>query len=63
MTRKERKELATRRNALVREIMNLRMDYSNVYPEDIPEDVIAEMNAIRKELNVVREALLAPIAA
>lgn len=57
MTRKERKELINKRNALVREIMNLRMDYANVYPEDIPEDVIVDMNLLRSELSVVRESL------
>ena len=57
MNRKERKELTNKRNALVREIMNLRMDYANVYPEDIPEDVVIDMNKLRAELAVVRNEL------
>ena len=57
MTRKERKELMNKRTALVREIMNLRVDYSGVYPEDMPEDVVADMAALRKELAEVRTKL------
>lgn len=57
MTRKERKELMNKRNALVREIMNLRVDYSGVYPEDMPEDVVADMAALRKELAEIRSKI------
>lgn len=57
MNRKERKELATKRNALVREILNIRQDYSGCFPEDIPVEVSQEVLQLRVELAKVREAL------
>lgn len=52
-TRKE-KQLIKRKAAITYAIRNIKADYSGVLPEDLPEEVTAEIAELFNELHAVR---------
>lgn len=52
-----KKEAIKRKQALAREIHNIREDYAGVTKEDMPQDIILEINAMMTEMKGLRELL------
>ena len=46
-----------RKQSIAREIHNLREDYAGVAKEDMPEDIILEINSMMTEMKGLRELL------
>ena len=46
-----KKEAIKRKQALAREIHNIREDYAGVAKEDMPEDIILEIDELMSEMN------------
>ena len=49
-----KRELTKEKNKLVHEIQNIKSDYAGVLKEDMPEDIVAEMSGLMKQLTEVR---------
>jgi len=52
-----KKELIARKNHLAHEIHNIREDYSGVSKEDMPTDVLSEIDTFMVELKEIRTLL------
>lgn len=52
-----KKEAVKRKQALAREIHNIREDYAGVTKEDMPEDIILEISTMMSEMKSLRELL------
>ena len=52
-----KKEMIKRKQSIAREIHNLREDYAGVAKEDMPEDIILEINSMMTEMKGLRELL------
>jgi len=52
-----KKEAIKRKQALAREIHNIREDYAGVAKEDMPEDIILEIDELMSEMKGLRELL------
>lgn len=52
-----KREMIKRKQALAREIHNIREDYAGVEKEDIPEDITQEITAMMTEMKGLRELL------
>lgn len=50
-----KKDLKKRKLQLAHDVRNIREDYSRVLPEDIPDEVTAEINEMLAELKMLRE--------
>lgn len=54
-----KKELLRTKQSLARKIRNIKIDYSGVSQEDMPEDVLQEIAGLMAELNDTREGYAA----
>lgn len=52
-----KKELIARKNHLAHEISNIREDYIGVAKDDMPQDIIDEVDMLMTELKEIRTAL------
>jgi len=52
-----KKEAIKRKQALAREIHNIREDYAGVEKEDMPQDILQEISTMMTEMKELREFL------
>jgi len=52
-----KKEAIKRKQALAREIHNIREDYAGVEKEDMPQDILQEIATLMTEMKELREFL------
>ena len=52
-----KKELESRAKELTRTIRNLRIDYSGVHPDDMPDEVTEELRELLTKLTGIRAKL------
>ena len=52
-----KRELTKEKSKLVHEIQNIKEDYKDVLPEDMPDEVTAELKELMQHLKEVREWL------
>jgi uncharacterized protein HemX len=57
LVKMNKKAMIARKKALAHDIRNLKDDYSGVLLEDLPQDVIDEVNIMMTELKELRELL------
>ena len=52
-----KREMVARKTQVAREIMNIKRDYSAVDKEDMPEDIVDELETLNGELQILRDRL------
>jgi len=52
-----KKEMIKRKQILARTIQNIKLDYSGVHPDDMPDDIIEEIATLYAEMINLRIAL------
>lgn len=52
-----KREMVARKTQVAREIMNIKRDYSGVDKEDMPEDIVEELETLNGELQILRDRL------
>ncbi len=53
-----KRELTKAKKQLVYQIRNIKADYKDVYPEDIPAEITEELNGLMTHLKEVSQELL-----